>query len=129
MDIEEYMDTKETFEVDESRYKTCSSTSSGLIDSDSVNADTSWNEICNLLWLKPNSYVSKCARLHVFYKHHTSNLHIIGIRFKMNTIVLYDLISNELFIDKTKISEVSAKILIKYISQKYLGNFQKSNVI
>ena len=49
MDIEEYMDTKETFEEDETRYKTSSSTNSGLIDSDSVNADTSWNEICNLL--------------------------------------------------------------------------------
>ena len=47
----------------------------------------------------------------------------------MNTIVLYDLISNELFIDKTKISEVSAKMLIKYIRQKYLGNFQKSNIM
>ena len=65
-----------------------------------------------------------------FYKHHTSNLHIIGIRFKMNdTIILYDLHSNELFIEKNKICEVSAKILIEYIRQKYLGNFQKSGIM
>ena len=49
MDIDEYMDTKETFEEDETRYKTSSSTNSGIIGSDSVNADTSWTEICSLL--------------------------------------------------------------------------------